>query len=534
MLKDKDMQLSIYSVLYNKIPKNHQLKILKDELDFSFINIELEKTYCKYYGRPAKEPELMVKLLVLQYLYNLSDERVIEEASLNLAYMYFLGINPEDDLPHPSLLTKFRKNKLEGNLTIDDIISKIVKQCVDKGILEGSGLSIDTTHTVANTFKCTAERVMKRLAKKIFKTVESENGEVPKEMNQEIPDYKEIEDHKEAKATMKSYLEETITSIEKHTEIQNSSKVKELLEVAKEILEDPKFLEQKGVRSIVDLDARVGHKSKTSHFFGYKTEFMMMPQERIITAVHVDNGAYVDGKMFDKLLEQTKKGGITINEVLADKAYFRKNILDIIKEIGATAYIPVSEMAYRVNEALYNYNKDSDEWFCIQGNISVRKYHKKTKNRQSYRYYFEKETCRNCPFRDACISGKTVGKVLEVGINTPEFYEYSQQQKSDEFKEKYRERASHEWKNGEMKNFHGLDRARGYDLKSVALQAKITALAVNLKRIAAILSSKKTPIAIFYCIFLNSIDRNRRFLKIAFKKGTFSVVSDRSLGPLIR
>ena len=68
----------------------------------------LRSTYCKYYGRPAKEPELMVKLLVLQYLYNLSDVRVIEDASLNLAYMYFLEINPEEELPHPSLLAKFR------------------------------------------------------------------------------------------------------------------------------------------------------------------------------------------------------------------------------------------------------------------------------------------------------------------------------------------------------------------------------------------------------------------------------------------
>jgi len=92
------MQLSIYSILYNKVPENHTLKILKDEVDFSFINEKLEKSYCKRYGRPAKEPELMVKLLVLQNLYNLSDVRVIEEASLNLAYMYFLGINPEDEL----------------------------------------------------------------------------------------------------------------------------------------------------------------------------------------------------------------------------------------------------------------------------------------------------------------------------------------------------------------------------------------------------------------------------------------------------
>ncbi|GMB01764.1 hypothetical protein PIPA1_45640 [Pelosinus sp. IPA-1] len=53
--------------------------------------------------------------------------------------------------------------------------------------------------------------------------------------------------------------------------------------------------------------------------------------------------------------------------------------------------------------------------------------------------------------------------------------------------EKYKKRASHEWKNGEMKRFHGLDRARGHGLKSMSTQAKLTALAVNLKRIAALL-----------------------------------------------
>lgn len=87
MLKGKNMQLSIYSILYNKIPQSHILKLINKAVDFSFINKLLEKTYCKYYGRPAKEPELMLKLLILQYLYNLSDVKVIEETSFNLAFM---------------------------------------------------------------------------------------------------------------------------------------------------------------------------------------------------------------------------------------------------------------------------------------------------------------------------------------------------------------------------------------------------------------------------------------------------------------
>jgi len=99
MLRLKPKQLSFHASLYNKIPENHILKKIESVVDFSFINKLLENSYCREFGRPAKEPEMMCKLLFLQHLYNLSDERVIEEASLNLAYLYFLDINPEDSLP---------------------------------------------------------------------------------------------------------------------------------------------------------------------------------------------------------------------------------------------------------------------------------------------------------------------------------------------------------------------------------------------------------------------------------------------------
>ena len=101
MLKNEPKQLSLYSILYNRIPENHILKKINNAVDFSFINKMLEDSYCKYYGRPAREPEMMSKLLILQYLYTLSDEKVIEETAVNLAYMWFIGINPEEQLPRP-------------------------------------------------------------------------------------------------------------------------------------------------------------------------------------------------------------------------------------------------------------------------------------------------------------------------------------------------------------------------------------------------------------------------------------------------
>lgn len=103
--------------------------------------------------------------------------------------------------------------------------------------------------------------------------------------------------------------------------------------------------------------------------------------------------------------------------------------------------------------------------------------------------------CRDCPQRESCIGKSGKRKILHIGLNTAEFYEYSQKQKTSEFLEKYRLRAAHEWKNGELKRFHGLNRARGYGLKAMSMQAKLTALAVNLKRIAGLYTLLLTEFA---------------------------------------
>ena len=160
LLNNQVKQTSFYSVLYDRIPENHILKLIEKAVDFSFINEMLEDSYCKHFGRPAKEPEMMMKLLFLQYLYNLSDVKVIEEASVNLASLWFLGLNPEDSLPDASLLAKFRTQRMK-DVTLDEVITEIVRQCVENGIIKGDALTVDTTHIEANCTKKIPERIMK-------------------------------------------------------------------------------------------------------------------------------------------------------------------------------------------------------------------------------------------------------------------------------------------------------------------------------------------------------------------------------------
>jgi len=484
MLRTGPKQLSLYSILYDKIPENHILRSINSAVDFSFINKLLGDSYCKYYGRPAKEPEMMAKLLILQYLYNYSDERVIKETQVNLAYMWFIGINPEDDLPDPSLLAKFRTKRLKET-SLDDIIKEVVRQCVEKGIIKShNGIAIDTTHIEANTIKKVPERIMKQLAKNIFKAMGQEEYK--------IPDYTQIEDHAEAKQVMKDYLEDLIEQAGE----ENSEEVIQAAKEAKEVLESNLFIEQKGIRSLVDKDARVGYKSKTQSFYGYKAELCQTIDGSLITSIIVEPGSYVDGLRFKNHLEETLQSGLRVTGVYGDKAYFRADILKFIKENQAISYIPVSASAYKIDEELFSYSKDSDQWFCVMGNETV-KVKSRTRERNGKKeklldYSFERERCRNCPRRAECIGkNKRIAKLLTISINTPELYEYSQKAKTPEFLEQYRKRAKIEPKNAELKRFHGLDRARGYGLRSIGIQAKLTALAVNLKRIAKLVSALK-------------------------------------------
>ena len=104
MLENKYKQITIseHISLYDKIiPQNHFLRKLKENIDFSFVNPMLRMQYCKNFGRPAKEPEMMFKLLFLKKLYDLSDEALISSAQTDMAYKFFLDLEPEAKMIDP-------------------------------------------------------------------------------------------------------------------------------------------------------------------------------------------------------------------------------------------------------------------------------------------------------------------------------------------------------------------------------------------------------------------------------------------------
>ena len=97
------------------IPHNHFLKLLDKAVDFSFVNQLCRDAYTPDFGRPAYEPEMMFKIIFLQFLYDVSDRRIEEEVNFNLVLRWFIGLAIDESPPDSSSLTRFR-DRLGGEL----------------------------------------------------------------------------------------------------------------------------------------------------------------------------------------------------------------------------------------------------------------------------------------------------------------------------------------------------------------------------------------------------------------------------------
>jgi IS5 family transposase len=174
MLKPKSSQLSFYGEhIYGRvIPENHFLKQLDKVVDFTFINDLCRDAYNPDVGRPAYEPQMMFKMLFLQFLYDISDRRIEEEANFNLVLKWFLGLAIDESPPDATSLTRFRERL--GVKRFASIFNQIVSLAREKGLISDHLSIVDSTHIKAkvDTFKMqnTTDPVKDRDAKYGYKT----------------------------------------------------------------------------------------------------------------------------------------------------------------------------------------------------------------------------------------------------------------------------------------------------------------------------------------------------------------------------
>ena len=155
MLKTKSSQISFYGDhIYDRvIPEDHFLKLLDRAVDFSFVDQLCRDAYNPDMGRPAYAPEMMFKILFLQFLYDISDRRIEEELNFNLVLKWFTGLAIDEYPPDATSLTRFRERL--GVKRFTSIFNQIVSMAREKGLISNRLSIVDSTHVKAkvDTFK---------------------------------------------------------------------------------------------------------------------------------------------------------------------------------------------------------------------------------------------------------------------------------------------------------------------------------------------------------------------------------------------
>ena len=155
MLKPRSSQLSFYGDhIYDQvIPDDHFLKQLEKAVDFSFVNDLCRDAYNPDVGRPAYEPEMMFKILFLQFLYDISDRRIEEEVKFNLVLKWFVGLAINESPPDATSLTRFRERL--GVKRFASLFNQIVSLAREEELISDRLSIVDSTHVKAkvDTFK---------------------------------------------------------------------------------------------------------------------------------------------------------------------------------------------------------------------------------------------------------------------------------------------------------------------------------------------------------------------------------------------
>jgi len=477
LVQQQTIAFSEHSSLYDLIiPKNNLLRKINDLIDFSFIYDELLDKYCTNNGRMAESPVRMFKYLLLKTIYTVSDVDVVERSRYDMSFKYFLDMNPEDDVINSSSLTKFRKLRLKDTDLLNLLINKSVTIAVEKGIIRSKSIIVDATHTLSRSNPFSAVEVLRERSKLLRKTVYTFDDKFKERMPQKNTD-NDLE--KEL-----AYCKELEKRIENEPSISSIPAVKEKLNLLKETVEDT----QDNLTLSKDTDAKIGHKSAESSFFGYKTH-LAMTQERIITAAVVTSGEKGDGPELPKLLEISQENGIDVETIIGDAAYSGKENLKITNEqnIKVVARLnPSITQGFRKDEDKFDYNKDADRFVCPAGHLAIRKARQGAKDvgtNQVDTYYFDVEKCKSCPLKEGCYKDGAKTKTYSVSIKSELHQDQMAFQETEYYKEKAKHRYKIEAKNSELKNVHGYDRAISYGITNMQMQGAIAIFAVNLKRI---------------------------------------------------
>ncbi len=483
---------------------------------------EVTKHFDANIGRPSKELYAMLGALILQQMFNFTDEETVQQYAFNVQWHYALNITEESDNAKyicPKTLWSNRDIIVDNDLE-DSIFSAGTEKLAQVFKVNIDKQRLDSVHIKSNMrrlgrigiFSTTIHKFLVNLKRQypaLFDTVDKQI--VEKYLTESALGCFSMVKPSESGKTLTEVskdLFELFTQFERRDEIASMSSFKLLERVLNEHcnltgntdnpveVKKPKEIASDSLQNPSDPDATYsGHKGQ-----GYQVQIMETyspcdnPEEKalnLITHVHVEQAHQSDANALEPAIESAEANGLKPKEVLADSLYGSDDNCKKAEAHGVVVVAPVMGAVKENQLGLSDFEISDDGRIiaCPQGHLPATV---KKKKRNSVG--FDIKLCSNCPKRSQC--------PVEKGnkFNYLRFTEKDSRialrrlyERTDEFKDRYRWRAGVEATMSEYDRRTGVKRLRVRGLKAVGYCAVLKALAVNIFRAAAFRIAQMMP-----------------------------------------
>src|SRR6266571_2142312 len=439
---DRSESLFYYFRIEDQVPQNHLLRFIDRYVSFDFVREKLRASYSET-GRPSMDPEVLLRILLLGYLYGITSERkLLEELRMHLAWRWFTGLGFEQEIPHHSTFSKNRHGRFQESNLFQELFERIVEQCIAAGLVEGEQMSVDGSFIMANA---------------------SHHSRIPREQFTEAA---------QVNYGARKYLEEL--------EQENG---------------DGEPIHQQDKVSTTDPDSTYLTKGNRAAELGYFDNYLIDNESCVIvgvqaTAARLSQESAAARDMIDRYYERYGRRPMG---VAADNTYGNGELLQWLDDRGITPYIRVKEGPnsppdlYGIEK--FTYVPEENCYLCPAG--KPLNYVGINKRNRAHRYYSTVKRCRGCGQKPQC----TRGKFRTIAIHTCEAARQKADEvaKTPEFAVALRKRRKVEALFSELKNLIGLRRLRLRRIKFVREQFYLAAVAQNLKRLVRFLNMRAQP-----------------------------------------
>ncbi|NAR50368.1 IS1182 family transposase [Acinetobacter haemolyticus] len=467
MLKSISSQQEIEMVtLDSLVPQDHLVRKLDKFIQLNFIRERVAHLYCPNNGRPALDPVVFLKLLLLGYLFGIRSERqLIREVEVNVAYRWYIGYSLTQKVPDASTLSQTRRRRFRDNTIYHDIFEEIVRLAIGYKMVDGHILYTDSTHLKANANK---NKFINQVAH-------------------------------ESTLSYLDDLEQAITT-ERQKHNQQPLKPRNEKDPDDEPPQGPSGKSRNIKVSTTDPDSGYMHRDGKPKGFFYLDHRTVDSKFAIITDTYVTAGNVHDSKPYlGRLDYQIQHFDFIPHSVGLDAGYATSAICYGLEQRGIIPVMgyrrPVHRKGYFYKRE-YIYHSETDSYTCPQGQSLIYK----TTDRNGYKHYHsDAGQCLKCPVRAQCTQSKTATKVLTRHVWEDSKDRMNVIRLSPQGKKIYaRRKETVERSFADAKQLHGHRYARFRGLERVMQQCLMAATAQNMKKIALHLWK------VFFILFFSS------------------------------